>query len=278
MMKWVRKRLPAALIVDERARHRCHFDADRWIQEKILREPPPPQMTTFLTADLQFSSSLVSHSLLYYYSLMTIVDNWWLGTQIQQLLSWPNLTECLGCFFFVFFICFVFLLFSVWSVVCRHSGLVVQFTRNSNNAENSFVFILLFVFRFPFYFTLCFSLSLSPSAGDLISMVTIFTSSSGVCVWQLSRSLSLSVCVSFARSLALSPFAARKRKTGVINAQQAVFRVSPSRRVVGQRPRSLARRLQSGSAAESSTARPVGFSFLFFACLFLVSFSFLFLS
>jgi hypothetical protein len=168
-----------------------------------LREPPPPQMTTFLTADLQFSSSLVSHSLLYYYSLMTIVDNWWLGTQIQQLLSWPNLTECLGCFFFVFFICFVFLLFSVWSVVCRHSGLVVQFTRNSNNAENSFVFILLFVFRFPFYFTLCFSLSLSPSAGDLISMVTIFTSSSGVCVWQLSRSLSLSVCVCLSRALSL---------------------------------------------------------------------------
>jgi len=25
----------AALIVDERARHRCHFDADRWQQEKI---------------------------------------------------------------------------------------------------------------------------------------------------------------------------------------------------------------------------------------------------
>jgi hypothetical protein len=103
--------------------------------------------------------------------------------------------------FLFFFICFVFLLFSVWSVVCRHSGLVLQFTRNSNNAENSSVFILLFVFRFSFYFTLCFSLSLSPRLPVIWS--PWLPSSSGVCLWQLSRSLSLSVCVCLSRALSL---------------------------------------------------------------------------
>jgi len=116
-----------------------------------------------------------------------------------------------------------------------------------------------------FFFSI--SLSLSPP----VIWCPWLPSFSGVA---LATSRSLPVCSSLSISVAISPLLAA-RETWAINAQQAVFRVSPSRRVVGQRPRSLARRLQSGSAAESSTARPVGFFFyllLFFACLFSFSF------
>lgn len=95
-----------------------------------------------------------------------------------------------------------------------------------------------------------------------VSMVTILSplrlslhtlGTSGLCFLSVS-----SICL-FSTCVASLPHAQRRN-----NEQQAVFRVSPSRRVVGQRPRSLARRLQSRSAAKSSAARPVRFiSFLF---------------
>lgn len=85
-----------------------------------------------------------------------------------------------------------------------------------------------------------------------LSLHTLGTS--GLCFLSVS-----SICL-FSTCVASLPHAQRRD-----NEQQAVFRVSPSRRVVGQRPRSLARRLQSRSAAKSSAARPVRFiSFLFF--------------
>lgn len=171
-------------------------------------------------------------------------------------------------FVFFIFICFVFLLFSVWSVVCRHSGLVVQFTRNSNNAENSSVFILLFVFRFSFYFTLCFSLSLSPSAGDLVSMVTIFLRC--VSLATLSLSFSLGVCVFRARSRSFSircpqtQNGGNQRTTGSLQS----LTITESRRAKAAQPGTPSS-IRIGRRIKYSTSGRFFFSFL---CLSLFGF------
>ena len=97
--------------------------------------------------------------------------------------------------------------------------------------------------------------------------------SSGVGLWQLSRSLFLSVCVSFARALALSPFAARnaKRENGgnqrTTGSLQSLT-ITESRRAKAAQPGTPSS-IRIGRRIKYSTSGRFFFSFLSLSLVFL---------